>query len=83
MKLPENYDQVLKKMMKEDLEWLKEEFQLLFEDNHDSYTKTEKHIAMKILEDVKSKSKIYNNEELVSLCSITIKNIEQAYTNLF
>ena len=83
MNLTGNYDEILEKKLKEDLDWLREEFDLLFRSKKEGYSKQDKKIASEILEKVIENTNIYNNPDLVSVLSLTLQNIEKSYPQLF
>jgi len=76
------YEKVLEDTLKEDLEWLEREFELLFRYKKIK-TKEDLTIGNRILDNVIDSIKSNNNEEVLNLLAITLNKIEQSYPEFF
>ena len=76
------YEKILESSLREDLEWLEREFELLFRYKK---TKTKEDIAMgnQILDNVIDSIKANHSEEVLNLLAITLNRIEQTYPEFF
>ncbi|MFX1308705.1 MAG: hypothetical protein ACFE9M_06455 [Promethearchaeota archaeon] len=76
------YEKILESSLREDLEWLEREFELLFRYKK---TKTKEDIAMgnQILDNVIDSIKANHSEEVLNLLAITLNKIEQTYPEFF
>ena len=78
----QNYERILQDNLKSELEWLEEEFELLFK-NKKELSKEEKLVGNKILDNVIDNIKMDNSEELLNLLAITLNKIESTYPEFF
>ena len=78
----QNYERILQDNLKSELEWLEEEFELLFK-NKKELSKEEKLVGNKILDNVIDGIKLSNDEELLNLLAITLNKIETSYPEFF
>ncbi|MFX1280094.1 MAG: hypothetical protein ACFFA3_11800 [Promethearchaeota archaeon] len=83
MKVSVKYYEVLEESLIEELEWLKEEFLILFKSKAGNYTEREKITANEILDYVMENMYVYDNMIFLTLFTETIENIEKMYPNLF
>ncbi len=77
-----NYEEILVSSLREDLEWLEREFELLFKYKKDK-TKRDISLGNQILDNVIDNIKTNNSEELLNLLAITLNKIEQSYPEFF
>ena len=85
MNLAGDYEKILEDNIKDELEWLEQEFSCLFKQKQlkHCYTKTDISIGNKILDNVIGNIKENNNEQLLNLLTITLNRLEQAYPEFF
>lgn len=79
---PQDYERILQDTLKEDLEWLEREFNLLFRYKK---IKSKEDIAMgnQILDQFVDNIKNNNSEEVLNLLAITLNRIEQEFPEFF
>ena len=82
MNVNEDYDKVLQENLRDELEWLEEEFQLLFK-NKKEKSKDDISLGNQILDNVINNIKTGNSEELLNLLAITLNKIESTYPEFF
>ena len=82
MNVNEDYEKVLEDSLKDELEWLEEEFKLIFQ-NKKTKTKEEIALGTQILDQVIENIKTGNSEELLNLLAITLNRIEASYPEFF
>jgi len=78
----EDYEKLMEDSLKDELEWLEEEFKLIFQ-NKKIKTKEDIAIGNQILDQVIDNIKTGNNENLLNLLAITLNKIESAYPEFF
>ncbi len=78
----QDYERILQDRLKEDLEWLEREFELLFRYKKIK-TKDDITIGNKILDQIVDVIKSNNSEEALNLLAITLNRIEQTYPEFF
>jgi len=78
----QDYERILQDTLKEDLEWLEREFELLFRYKK-LKTKDDITIGNKILDQIVDGIKSNNSEEALNLLAITLNRIEQTYPEFF
>ena len=83
MKVSVKYHEILEENLIEELEWLKEEFILLFKSKMEKYSERDKMIANDIMDYVMENLYVYDNMIFLTLFTETIENIEKMYPNLF
>ncbi|MFX1417613.1 MAG: hypothetical protein ACFE9N_01700 [Promethearchaeota archaeon] len=83
MKVSMRYDEILEESLKEQLRWLKEEFEILFKSKLQNYVKKDKEIANAILDYVIENTCAYDSIILYNLLFDTMEDIEKQYPNLF
>ncbi len=83
MKVSVKYYEILEKNLREELEWLKEEFKILFNSKIENYTEKDKRMANNILDYIIENVYIYDNIILQTLFTEAMENIEKMYPNLF
>lgn len=83
MKVNINYHEIIEEFLEKELEWLKEEFEILFKSKMEKYTKMDKKVANDILDYILEKTHVHDNIILLNLFKEVIENIEKKYTNLF
>ncbi|KKM98107.1 hypothetical protein LCGC14_1161360 [marine sediment metagenome] len=77
-----NYYEILEETLKEKMEWLKEEFEIMFAPKTGKFTIKDKKIANDILDYVLEHNYVYDNFILLNLINETVKKIEEKYVNL-
>ena len=82
MKVSADYDRILVDNFKEELEWLEDEFELLFKGKK-YYSKDDISLGNQIIEKVIDNINSNDNEELLNLLTITLNRIEKTYPELF
>lgn len=83
MKVSVRYHEILEESLKEELIWLNEEFQILFQSEIKNYTIRDNEMANDILDYVLENTYVYDNMVLYSLLFDAIENIEKMYPDLF
>jgi len=85
MNLNADYEKVLKDNVREDLEWLEQEFTLLFKQKQlkQCYSKEDISIGNQILDNIIDNIKTNNNEEVLNLLAITLNSLEKTYPIFF
>jgi hypothetical protein len=83
MRVSLNYHEILEEILLENLEWLREEFEILFKSKKGKYTSKDKKVANNILDYILEHASVYDNILLLNLLNETIENIENHYLNLF
>ncbi|KKM84880.1 hypothetical protein LCGC14_1294660 [marine sediment metagenome] len=82
MKVSGDYDRILVDNFKEELEWLEDEFDLLFK-HKKNYSKDDIALGNLIIEKVIDNISSNDSEELINLLTITLNRIEQTYSEFF
>lgn len=80
---PQDYERILHDNLKEELDWLIDEFELLFKCKKKKYSREDISIGNRILDRVIEDIKINNNEEALNLLAITINRLETTYPEFF
>jgi len=83
MRVSLNYHEILEEILIEKLEWLKEEFEILFKNKKGKYANKDRKIANNILDYILEHTYVYNNLLLLNLLNETTESIEEMYPNLF
>ncbi len=83
MEVSINYLQVLEESLKNELTWLREEFEILFNLKPKIDPKNDKKLANEILDYFYENILVYDNIVLYNLFSETMENIEKMYPDLF
>ncbi|MDX1798442.1 MAG: hypothetical protein R3255_07325 [Candidatus Lokiarchaeia archaeon] len=76
------YEKVMEESLKDDLEWLEREFNLMYRYKKIK-TKEDIQIGNKILDYVIDNIKNNNSEEVLNLLAITLNKIEQNFPEFF
>ncbi|MCK4381021.1 MAG: hypothetical protein KAW51_07760 [Candidatus Lokiarchaeota archaeon] len=82
MNVNEDYEKVLQDSIRDELEWIEREFELLFK-NKKEKSKEDISLGNQILENFIDNIKTANNEELLNLLAITLNKIELNYPEFF
>ena len=77
------YHEILEEDLVLELEWLKEEFEILFESKIEKNAKINKKLANDILDYILENTDVYGNIELLNLLDKAIEFTEKMYPNLF
>ncbi|UCC18578.1 MAG: hypothetical protein JSV62_10765 [Promethearchaeota archaeon] len=83
MKVSISYHEILEESLKNELQWLKEEFEILFNSKMGAPTIKDKGIANAILDYIIENTCAYDSIILYSLLIDTMEKIEKDYPNLF
>ena len=76
------YEKILEDTLKDDLEWLEREFELLFRYKKIK-SKADIAIGNQVLDQFIDNIRSNNNEEVLNLLAITLNKIEQSYPEFF
>ncbi len=82
MRVSGDYGKILEDNLKDELEWLEEEFSILFKDNKD-YSKNDIALANFILDKITDNVRSNESEEVLNMLAITLNRIEQTYPAFF
>jgi len=83
MKVSIRYHEILEESLKEEMRWLKEEFQILFKSKIEKYTGKDREIANDIIDFILENSCAYDSIVLYNLLFDAMENIEKIYPDLF
>jgi len=83
MKVSVKYYEILEENLRGELEWLKEEFKILFNSKTENYSEKDKRMANDILDYIIENVYVYDNMILQTLFTEAVENIEKMYHNLF
>ena len=83
MKVGIKIDEIIEDLLTKELEWLNEEFEVLFKFKKDKYTETDRKIANNILDYFLENTYVGDNLILLNLLNEKVENIENKYNNLF
>ncbi len=83
MKVSIRYHEILEEFLEKELDWLKEEFEILFNSKMENYTKNDKKLANDILDYILENTYVYDNIKLINLLNEALESIEKKYINLF
>jgi len=83
MNVSGDYEKLLEDNLKDELNWLEEEFKFLFKSTREKYTKHEITLGSKILDNVIDNIKTNTSQELLNLLAITLNKIEHIYPDFF
>ena len=80
-----DYEKILEDNLRDELEWLVQEFELLFKYKklRNKFTTDDIHIGSTILENIIENVKTNKNEELLNLLAITLTKIEHSFPEFF
>ncbi|MHA2036086.1 MAG: hypothetical protein ACW98X_06605 [Promethearchaeota archaeon] len=76
------YHEILEENLVLELEWLSEEFELLFSSKKEKHSELDKKIANDIIDHILEKFYPCENDTLLSLMNDSLKDIEKKYVNL-
>jgi hypothetical protein len=83
MKVDIKYHDIVEEFLEKELEWLMEEFEVLFKSKMENFTKNDKKIANDILDYTLENTYVHDNIILLNLLNETMEKIEKKYINLF
>ncbi|MFX1573771.1 MAG: hypothetical protein ACFFB0_13560 [Promethearchaeota archaeon] len=83
MKISVKYYEILEEDLRGELDWLKEEFNILFKSKMENYTNKDKRIANDILDYIIENIYVYDNMILQTLFTEAMENIEKMHPDLF
>ncbi|MFW9822451.1 MAG: hypothetical protein ACFFE4_05930 [Candidatus Thorarchaeota archaeon] len=78
-----NYHEILEEDLIIDMEWLKEEYELLFNLKKEKFTKLDKIIANDLLNYILENTDVQDTYVLLNILEETISDIEKTYPKLF
>lgn len=80
-----DYEKILEDTLKDELEWLEQEFEFLFKQKKlkHCYTKDDISIGNQILDNVIDSIKTNKSEQLLNLLAITLNSIEKQFPEFF
>ncbi|MFX1568174.1 MAG: hypothetical protein ACFFCV_07390 [Promethearchaeota archaeon] len=79
----EDYERILQDNLKDELDWLLDEFEVLFRNKKNKYSREDISLGNQILDRVVDNIKANNDEEVLNLLAITINKIEKEYPTFF
>lgn len=83
MKVNIRYHEILEEFLEKEMDWLKEEFVILFKSKKESLTKKDKRLANDILDYILENTYVYDNIILINLLNEALEQIEKEYVDLF
>ncbi|MHA1915059.1 MAG: hypothetical protein ACW986_05605 [Promethearchaeota archaeon] len=85
MNVSGDFEKILEDNFKEELEWLEQEFEMLFNQKKlkQCYTPDDISIGNQILDNVLEHLKTSNNEQALNMLALTLNKIEQIYPEFF
>ena len=83
MNVSPKYHEILEENLLVELEWLEEEFEILFQAKLEKYTKMDVDTANRILDCFLESRIEYDNIMLLNLLDTVKEDIEKTYPNLF
>ncbi|MHA2397669.1 MAG: hypothetical protein ACXADU_02105 [Promethearchaeota archaeon] len=85
MNVSGEYKKILEDNLKKELEWLEQEFEMLFRQKRlkKSYTPDDIAIGNQILDNVIENLQYNNNTETLNMLALTLNKIEQIYPEFF
>ncbi|MFW9897049.1 MAG: hypothetical protein ACFFD7_14685 [Candidatus Thorarchaeota archaeon] len=78
-----NYHEILEEDLIIDMEWLKEEYELLFNSKKEKFTKADKNIANDLLNYILENTDVQDSYTLLNIMEETTSDIEKTYPKLF
>ena len=82
MHLHGDFDEIIEENLIKELEWLKEEFALFFEQKKSSFSKTDFSLAKKIIENFMDRINLIENKRILELVSDTLNDLDLKYPKL-
>ena len=82
MHLHGDFDEIIEENLINELEWLKEEFALLFEQKKCNFSKTDLNLAQKIIENFMDRINLIENKRILELVSDTLNDLDLKYPKL-
>lgn len=82
MRVSGNFEKILEDNLLEELEWLEDEFKLLFKDKK-NFTKDDISLGNSILDKMLDNIKSSDKEDVLNCLAITLNRIEQTYPDFF
>ena len=83
MNVSNDYYELLERSLRDELEWLKDEFNIFFKSKMEKYNQNDTKLANKILDYFLENTYVYDNIILHNLFMEAIENIEKLYPSLF
>ncbi len=78
-----NYHEILEEDLDLEMEWLKEEFEILFKSNREKVTQIDKKIANDLLNFILENANVHDNFILLNIMDEITNNIETTFPSLF
>ena len=82
MHLHGDFDEIIEENLIKELEWLKEEFALFFEQKKSNFSKTDFNLAKKIIENFMDRINLIENKRILELVSDTLNDLDLKYPKL-
>ncbi|MFX1313798.1 MAG: hypothetical protein ACFFHD_14500 [Promethearchaeota archaeon] len=83
MNVSGDYEKILEDTLKNELEWLEQEFELLFSSKKNKCSHKDIMMATSILDNVINNIRMNSNEQLLNLLAITLNRLERTFPNFF
>jgi len=83
MNVSGDYDKILEENLKNELEWLEQEFELLFRNKKNKCSRKDITMATSILDNVIDNIKMNSNEQVLHLLALTLNKIEKTFPDFF
>lgn len=85
MNVSADYNRIIEDDLKDEIEWLEEEFDMLFRQKkiRQCYSKNDISIGNQILDNIVETVRSNKNEELLNLLALTLNKIEKTYPEFF
>jgi len=83
MNVSVDYDKILEETLKDELEWLEQEFELLFRNKRNNCSRKDITMATSILDNVIDNIKMNSNDQLLNLLAITLNKLEKTFPDFF
>ena len=77
------YHEIFEEDVVVEMEWIKEEFEILFKSKVENYSQMDKKIANDLLNYIIENTDVHENITLNNIFGETTNNIEKAYPSLF
>ncbi len=77
------YHEILEEDLVVEMEWIKEEFEILFKSKTEKFTQVDKKIANDLLNYILENTDVYDNYILLNVLEETTNAIEKSYPSLF
>jgi hypothetical protein len=83
MSINRNYNRILEDTIKEELIWLEQEFNYLFRNKKEGFTKNDIKMGNQILNNIIDNINISDNKDLLNFLTLILDKLEQTYPQFF